>query len=245
MFFDDLKNFARKVLQKLPFALTKNLQYDRETEAVMRRVLGVSSNCVDVGCHKGEMLDLMLQFAPNGKHFGFEPIPIFYQNLVKKYPNATILDIGLSNEKGVSTFNFVVSNPAYSGLKKRKYARAEEKIEIISVKTDLLDDVLPTDSAIEFIKIDVEGGELQVLEGARKTLARTRATVVFEHGLGGSEYYDATPQKMYTLIVSELQMKISTMKRFLKNEAPLSEVEFYKIFYDKKEYYFIAYFDSE
>jgi FkbM family methyltransferase len=243
MLFEQLKNGVRKILQKLPFALTKNLQYDRQTEAIMRRILGGASHCIDIGCHKGEMLDLMLELAPNGVHYGFEPIPTFYQNLKKKYPQARILDIGLSNTAGKASFNFVVSNPAYSGLKRRQYARAEEQIEIIEVKTDLLDHVLPEDWKVDFIKIDVEGGELQVLEGARKTLARTRATVVFEHGLGGSEYYDATPQKVYALIVNELGMKISTMKRFLAQQPPLAAEAFYEIFYSKKEYYFIAYFD--
>ena len=39
---------------KMPFDLVKNEIYDRQASEVMSRVLKAESNCVDVGCHRGQ-----------------------------------------------------------------------------------------------------------------------------------------------------------------------------------------------
>ena len=78
------KDLIRKILKILHFDLTKNQQYDRATQQIMKRVIRSNSNCIDVGCHKGEMLDLMLKYAPKGNHFAFEPIPDYYKQLKQK-----------------------------------------------------------------------------------------------------------------------------------------------------------------
>ncbi|HHB78565.1 MAG TPA: hypothetical protein ENK85_04970 [Saprospiraceae bacterium] len=52
-----------------PIPLSKNHRYDIQTKAIIKK-LHADSNCIDVGCFKGEILDLMLQAAPKGQHFG-------------------------------------------------------------------------------------------------------------------------------------------------------------------------------
>ncbi len=59
-----MKELAKKILKRIPIAFTKNQQYDRDTERVLRAVCHPRANCVDVGCHKGEVLELMLKYAP-------------------------------------------------------------------------------------------------------------------------------------------------------------------------------------
>src|SRR5579859_1809753 len=62
--------------------------YDTQTAGVMKRVLERRSNCVDVGCHLGAILDQILRIAPEGEHYGFEPLPNFYSAAVRKYAGA-------------------------------------------------------------------------------------------------------------------------------------------------------------
>ena len=61
------------------------MRYDRATEIAMIRIIEPDSNCIDIGCHKGEILNIMLRLAPKGRHAGFEPIPDFYNYLINFY----------------------------------------------------------------------------------------------------------------------------------------------------------------
>lgn len=237
-----MKQLIKKIIKKIPIAFTQNQQYDKQTTLVIKKVCQENSNCIDVGCHKGEVLDIMRKYAPKGHHFGFEPIPELYQALQSKYSKseAQIFDIALSNEKGIKTFNFVVSNPAYSGLIKRQYDKPHEQDTSIEVRVDLLDHIIPKDTPIALMKIDVEGGEMGVLQGGQQTILRAKPIIIFEHGMGASDYYGTKPEQLYDFLQS-CGYKVATMKRWLKGETSFSKEEFKHQFYDKLNYYFIAY----
>lgn len=240
VFMSKFKDIARRVVASLPFALTKNLAYDRQTKRVMKEVLTDTSNCIDVGCHKGEVLEEMLSFAPNGRHFGFEPIPHYFENLGKKFPsNCSFYQIALSDSEGEIEFNYVRSNPAFSGIKEREYPK-EEQIELLKVKTDLLDKVVGPDTRVDFIKIDVEGAELGVLKGARQLLQNHKPIVVFEHGLGAADHYGTKPEQVYTLLNS-CGLRLNTMKRWLAGDKAFTLGEFQEQFNKSLNYYFMAY----
>lgn len=240
---NSLKAALKRFLKSLPVAFTQNQRYDRQTHRVIRTVCRPGSNCIDVGCHKGEILDLFLQYAPQGVQYGFEPIPDLYQGLLDKYrsqTNCRLLDIALSDRRGTSSFNYVVSNPSYSGLLKRKYDHPNEQDTQITVRTERLDDVLPPDLRVDLIKIDVEGGESLVLRGAVETLKRCRPVVIFEHGLGASELYGATPEALYDLF-RDCGLQVSLMKRYLSGQPSMTREDFCRHYYQKLDYYFIAY----
>lgn len=232
----------KKWLKKLPFALTKNHAYDIQAKKIIDKVVLATSCCIDVGCHEGEFLDMFLDKAPNIAHLGFEPLPDFYQNLEKNYgKRCQIFNTALSDKKGESTFNYVVSNPAYSGLQKRNYDKPNEKDTTITVQTNLLDNILTPNTKVDFIKIDVEGGEYQVLKGAKKIITHNQPHIIFEHGLGAADVYGTTPEMIYELLVENCGMNISTMKAWLNQKEGFSKETFCRHFYDNLDYYFIAF----
>lgn len=180
--------------------------------------------------------------APQGQHYGFEPIPVLYQNLTEKYgrlKGCHILDIALSNRPGTSSFNYVVSNPSYSGLLKRNYDRPNEEDTQITVRTEKLDEVWPADLRLDVLKIDVEGGEQRVLEGAVALLKRWKPTIIFEHGLGASEVYGSTPEQVFALL-DNCGLRVFLLENFLNGGASLTAEGFTKQFYERKNYYFVA-----
>lgn len=232
----------KKIGKKIPIPLTKNHKYDIETRRIIKGLCSESSNCIDIGTHEGEILDIFLKQSPKGRHFGFEPLPYLNKLLKKKYTNfknVSLYDVALSNSEGVSVFNYVISNPAYSGLKKRVYDRKDEKDTQIIVKKELLDNVLPPDLPITMIKADVEGGEMDVFEGAIKTIAKYKPAIIFEFGIGGSDIYGATPEKLYHFF-TQFEYKIFLLHDFLKQNKPLTLSDFKNQFYSKLNYYFIA-----
>ena len=215
--------------------------YDRLTKTIMKQIIEKDFNCIDVGCHKGEILDDMLKYAPKGKHWGFEPIPYMFQDLQTKYnQTAHILPYALSDKNATSSFQLVKNAPAYSGIMKRKYDVKEADIEEIQVELKRLDDIIPTDTPIHFIKIDVEGGEYDVLKGAINILKKHRPYIIFEFGLGASDFYGTTPEQIYRLLNDEVQLKISSLKDFVNHKSALSLEQFKQAYDSNKEYYFIA-----
>lgn len=242
--FVNMQNFKSTVKQFLSLCgifLTRNQRYDYLSQKVYRKLLRTGSNCVDIGCHKGEVLRELLKLAPNGIHYGFEPIPgLFNQYMLGQFPdNCRLFNLGLSSEKREKSFHFVRSNPAYSGFRKRSL-RAGETVEIIQVQTDCLDNILSVGYCPDLIKIDVEGAELEVLKGSLRTLTTCSPAILFEHGKGASDHYGTTPGAIFQLLCRELGYSIFTLQRFLQEDSPLNEAEFSSHYESGTEYYFIA-----
>jgi FkbM family methyltransferase len=246
--------FLEPVARKLHAAFTRaggsdaedrNRLYDAQTLAVMTRVLHEDSNCVDVGCHQGSVLREMLRLAPKGTHFAFEPLPEMYRGLEESFgslANVHLHECALSDAAGTASFQHVVSNPGYSGFRRRRYDRPHEQVQQISVQTDLLDRRVPRHIPIRFIKVDVEGAELQVFKGAIETIRTSRPVIVFEHGRGAADYYGTTPESVYELLAGPCGLRLFLMAEWLEGggRASLSREAFREQFSTGANYYFMA-----
>lgn len=238
-----MKQLIKQLLSFLHISLTRNQRYDAYTRKILRQTLKPESNCIDIGCHKGEILDLMIEGAPLGKKYGFEPIPQLFDDLCAKYRDistVTINSIALYDKAGTTTFQHVVNAPAYSGIKRRKYDGKHVNIHQITVTTGRLDDILPEDTRIDLIKIDVEGAEFPVMKGSVALLKRWKPVVIFEFGLGAADFYESTPEDLYRFLAGECGMKISTLKGYLCRRPPLTSDRFSMLYQQGTEYYFVA-----
>ena len=233
------EGFARRLYGLI--AQDRGTKYDRETGMVMQRVLGRKSNCIDIGAYRGEILRQMLKLSPEGRIFAFEPVPNNYRYLTGKYPKAKIFNLALADRAGTAEFFHATGRPARSGFKKQNYPDPEERVEILTVKMEMLDNVIPPDINIDFIKIDVEGAELNVLRGGKGLILQNRPVIVFEHGSGAMSLYGASSEDLYGFIVNEIGCRLSTMERWLAGREPYSRVEFLDDTSNNREFYFIAY----
>lgn len=234
----------RKVLKKIasysPVALTTNERYDRLTDRVIRRLCHFDSVCIDVGANEGKILQMFTRHCPGAVHLAFEPIPFLYQKLKRRYTSAArIYNYALSDKAGISDFNFVVTNPAYSGLIRRPYDRPEYD-ETIQVEVTTLDQIIPAETVVHLIKLDIEGGEYNALQGATTILRKFRPYLLFEFGKGGSEAYGVTPRMMYNFLADH-NYHINTLPGFLKNAPPLSYEQFERCFCTGSAFFFLGF----
>jgi len=177
----------------------------------------------------------------NEKHYAFETIPYLFQNLTKQFENTvSILPYALSNNNGKTTFQLVKNEPAYSGIRKRKYEIQNPDIEVIFVEKRTLDSIIPVNEIINCIKIDVEGGEFDVLKGAENLLKKHKPIILFECGKGAIDHYNTNPNDLFDFLNEEIGLNIYTLQSFIKAQKPLSKSEFEYSFETSTEYYFIA-----
>jgi FkbM family methyltransferase len=225
-----LEPFARRVYQQVhamgrPRA-QQSLRYDRDTARIMARVLRADSCCADVGAHRGSLLEVMLQLAPRARHFAFEPVPELAAKLRRRLPDVELHEVALSDVTGQCTFYHVVDDPGLSGLRRLPKVAADAPVREITVPTRRLDEMIPADVALRFLKVDVEGAQLQVLRGAAQTIQRCRPVIVFEHGYMARESYGTTTDMVWDLLVERLGLRISRLADFLNGAASLSREAF-------------------
>lgn len=233
-----------KIFEKIPFAYTKNVKQGKQVAQILKIVLNQEdASFVDVGCHKGDVLKLALKFAPKGEHYAFEAIPAYYEKLVPDYQTyVNLYNVAITNFSGETEFTFVESNPSLSGIKERDYPKTE-KINKIKVKADTLDHYLKDAHSLDLIRIDVEGGEFDVLDGAKLSIFKFKPHILFEHQQGAADYYRNNPDKMWDILVAQLGMKINTLGGFLSKSKNITASHFRLLFETGQETYFIAYFD--
>ena len=177
------------------------IRRDRLDNEQLRLICALSllkdSNAIDVGAHSGTVLSEILRLAPEGRHFAFEPIPALAERLQRDFPGVRVHAAAAAAADGTAQFTVVTGAPALSGLRNRT---PHAPTETISVRLVRLDDVIPEEVPISLLKVDVEGGELAVLQGARSMLQRHRPVITFEHGLGGADLYGTSPEELHAYL---------------------------------------------
>ncbi len=226
-------------------ALPTNAYYDALTGLIIRRLLDRDAVAVDIGCHRGEVLELMLERLKNGRVAAFEPIPARFAELAARFADddrVRLFKLALSDRTGQSEFNLVISNDAYSGFRRRRYDRPIETDTTIIVDTDRLEDVLARESMgpVRLIKIDVEGAELEVLRGAEAVLRADRPAILFEHGPGAADIYGTTPDMLLDLLAGEHDYRVYRLGDWLAGRPALDRASFVDEFHHGRHYFFLA-----
>ena len=114
----------------------------------------------------------------------------------------------------------------YSGFRERSYPTQDEQRTLIEVDVTTLDAALAPDYVATLIKIDVEGAEREVLEGAIGTITKYRPTVIFEHGRGAADRYGTEPRHIYELLCIKAGLRLFD----IDGNGPFSFSEMEKIY---------------
>ena len=184
--------FSEKYLLKkrLNRAIKKN--YEEELK-ILDKIVSKDLESVDVGVYRGVYSYRLSQLS---KHVhSFEPNPLLFpyldKNLSKLSKNITLYNTALSNEtretelKIPKRFDTLIKENYEERYKlgcatiHRGNYLQNEKFIIHKVKVGKLDDILIS-NRIGFIKIDVEGHEKNVLEGAKNLIKKNKPNLLVE-----------------------------------------------------------------
>lgn len=149
----------------------KFLEYARE------HLNGKDPVLADVGANLGDYTFVFLDMFPESECYCFEPVPDIYERLLEKLgrnnPKAHCFNYGLYNEKIKGKDFWRLLGDTDCGMSSLHYREVyfpnypNEKIQVDLYK---FDDIFKLMKPFDFVKIDTEGSELMVLEGAKNML---------------------------------------------------------------------------
>jgi len=176
---DDFLHLDLRESMCLIYFFHDGLPHERGTETLLRYVLKPGDTVIDVGANVGyytRMASLLVGDA--GRVLAFEPMPTalrLLRNNTTDLPNVTVEDKALSDHEGKEEF-YVRDHGDTSSLVRDQISFS------VRVSVTTLDRKLSLASLerVDFIKIDVEGSELDVLRGSVETIKRYQPIVYFE-----------------------------------------------------------------
>lgn len=163
----------------------KNMRTTFEPDMVVlfSALIGDGDYVLDIGANIG---CTSILFGDLARHvFSFEASPSTYQYLKANIAqsglgNIETFNIGLGSERGESTLTYAPDNRSGGFVSDHTQASAGHIVEKIVIEP--ADELVRTLSIprVDFIKLDVEGFEGQVIKGAQQLLSMNRPTVVLE-----------------------------------------------------------------
>ena len=179
-------------------------------EPCIRRFCRPGDTVVDVGANIGEWtLQMADAVGPSGRVIAIEPIPRLVEAvrksaLANNMRQVEVVAAALSEIEGKAEFSVERGNTGGSRL--GPHPGGAEAFDRITVRVMTLDALIAGVGVdrVDFIKVDVEGFELEVLLGARGTLARHRPAMYLE--LGAEEA--AKRPRLAALLRDELDYRL-------------------------------------
>jgi FkbM family methyltransferase len=151
----------------------------RDEIAMLRQLVTDKMTVVDVGANQGLYTLFLAKLARGGKVIAFEPHPILYEQLVANVHENIIRNIechqaAVSDSSGTLTLQLGNLNSGDNYiLTADKPSPATTQVNAVTL------DELFENTAIDFLKIDVQGWEAAALTGGRNLLKNNRDIILF------------------------------------------------------------------
>lgn len=223
--FEKLKRVARRALyvfptvKRLPWGdrwiarndvidehIRSEDEFERAEQQFVLNFLKPGMNVFDVGAHHGLYTLLAAsKVGATGKVVAFEPSPRERKRLTENvllngYQNVTVEPMALGKTNGKATLHVCLGRE--TGCNSLRPPAVEEPLESFEVPVSTVDTYCMTYgiTSIDFVKLDVEGAELDVLAGAQEFTTRTPRSVflveladvrTLSWGYQSSSIYDA------------------------------------------------------
>lgn len=157
--------------------------------SVLERFLSPGDVFLDIGANVGLYTAVAGEIVGvKGKTFSFEANPHTF-SLLKKTAQANrlffenrhqLVNTAVSNRSGTTQFSYRPDHLGGGGIVENQKESPDRRL--ISVNMITLDEFLPKDITVDFAKIDVEGHELEVIQGMSEVIARSpNIRLIVEH----------------------------------------------------------------
>lgn len=159
-------------------------EFEPHLVSMLEAMCGEGNLALDIGANIGCTALALSQIVGNGRVAAFEPVPRTFAYLSKNaeaVPNVAIHNFALGKEPGTLPMQGAEGDSSGAFIANQFHIGNAGYFQV-DVPVRRLDDAFPSLGLdrVDFIKIDVEGFELDVFEGAAETLRRFKPRVVLE-----------------------------------------------------------------
>ncbi|OQY72626.1 MAG: hypothetical protein B6D44_09705 [Ignavibacteriales bacterium UTCHB2] len=203
------------------FFFSRELEIEKEAVNNLTQLIKKDFLIFDIGAHIGYYTIIFSSLCPGGRIIAFEPgsdnLKYLKKNLqMNGIENMIVIEKALSNEIGESLFFEDITTGRSSSLKSDAWHPNATKIKEQKVSTTTMDEISSYYGIPNLIKCDVEGFEVEVLEGASKVL-KNKPIIFLEV---------ATQNKEAVMsILSRYNYRIYNGEESLKSQSqPLKEI---------------------
>lgn len=177
--------------------------FEEDTTRAIKSIVRSGMTALDIGANIGaHTLAMAKKVGPEGKVIAFEPMAWAQKKLrtnieLNSFTNIVVEKIALSNKANIGPAGFRTSWDKYEST-------SDGVVPEKAVAFDRLDNYVENHnlSTVDFIKLDVDGFEYKVLEGAVETLKRFKPTLSMELGNYTLEQQGDTLEALTTLLDS-------------------------------------------
>lgn len=159
---------------------------------LMQKLVHPGNTIFDVGANVGEWSLHALELGIPIHLYAFEPLPLIFTDLQQRlsnYSSAQAVNLALSNNIGRVNFYYYDETYEFSGLSSfyvREVLKEDHQPpKIIEVEQDTLTHFCLSHNIdrIDFLKIDAEGAEWVILQGATNLIEQNKIKAIqFEYG---------------------------------------------------------------
>lgn len=172
----------------LHYSLLSNNHYEPELLNFLDRRLKKGSVFIDIGANAGFLgMEAANRVGEKGLVYAFEPNPYIFASLAQVFSHNSHYRNYILNQLAVAdkreTVSFFISGSTQSLMERSGFRpENENRIEVRAMAMDL-DTYLGTSIVPHLIKIDVEGAEVEVLQGMKRIMQTFKPAVLIEiHG---------------------------------------------------------------
>ncbi len=166
-----------------------------------------SVNVIDIGAQVG-LYSFFAKFLDYTNFYSFEPFPESYKLLnenlqLNNIQNVKTFNIGLSNKVGKSYLNSCINHNGFHTLGDNLIRFNKDECKPIEINTDTIDNMFFNNNLkVDYIKIDTEGWEYFILQGATNILKKYKPVLQLEWNRDNMKQCNVDEKNLYSFLQS-------------------------------------------
>ena len=208
-----LPQFALKDL--IRNEIIDNKIFDRKVYETAIKYVKDDTIVLDIGANFGQLSILLSKCKKDVEVYSFEASKYIFEILKKNVQinkaNVRLFHNLVGNETErelfINKLNISKFNTYGSNMIEKTELRNENSLNIEKINSIKIDDIF-FDKKISFMKIDVQGYDLEVLKGSKKTIIKQQMPIIFEYEEDFAKDFNYT-FKNFESFIDEINYKIS------------------------------------